>query len=65
MRYGLGLGMAYQIMDDLRDGDGVSILLEASAARDLARMYLADWTVAGDGHAQRILQSITKKVAEL
>lgn len=65
VRYGLGLGVAYQIMDDLRDGDGVSTLLEASAARDLARMYLADCTVPGDGHAQRVLQSITEKVAEL
>lgn len=64
-KYGMGLGVAYQIMDDLRDGDGVSTLLEASAARDLARTYLADCTVPGDGHAQRILQSITKKVAEL
>lgn len=65
VRYGLGLGVAYQIMDDLRDGDGVSTLLEANAARDLARMYLADCTVPGDGHAQRVLQSITEKVAEL
>lgn len=65
VRYGLGLGVAYQIMDDLRDGDGVCTLLEASAARDLARTYLADCTVSGDGHAQRILQSIIKKVAEL
>lgn len=64
-RYGMGLGVAYQIMDDLRDGDGVSTLLEASTARDLARMYLADCTVSGDGYAQNMLRSITKKVVEL
>ena len=28
-------------------------------------LTLADCTVSGDGHAQRMLQSITKKVAEL
>lgn len=65
VRYGLGLGVAYQIMDDLRDDDGVCTLLEASTARDLARMYLADCTVPGDGYAQNMLRSITEKVAEL
>lgn len=65
VRYGLGLGVAYQIMDDLQDGDGVCTLLEASTARDLARMYLADCIVSGDGHAQRVLQSITEKVVKL
>lgn len=64
-RYGMGLGVAYQIMDDLRDGDGVCTLLEACAARDLARAYLADCTVSGDGHAQRMLRSITEEVAAL
>ena len=28
-------------------------------------LTLADCTVSGDGHSQRMLQSITKKVAEL
>lgn len=64
-RYGMGLGVAYQIMDDLRDGDGVCTLLEACAARDLARAYLADCTVSGDDHAQRMLRSITEEVAAL
>lgn len=64
-RYGMGLGVAYQIMDDLRDGDGVCTLLEAFAARDLAQAYLADCTVSGDGYAQNILRSIVEKVAEL
>lgn len=64
-RYGMGLGVAYQIMDDLRDGDGVCTLLEACAARDLARAYLADCAVSGDGHAQRMLRSITEEVAAL
>ena len=64
-RYGMGLGVAYQIMDDLQDGDGVCTLLEASAARGLARMYLADCAVSGDDHAQRMLRSITEEVAAL
>lgn len=64
-RYGMGLGVAYQIMDDLQDGDGVCTLLEVSAARDLAQMYLTDCTVFGDGYAQNMLRNIIEKVAEL
>lgn len=64
-RYGMGLGVAYQIMDDLRDGDGVCTLLEARAARDLARTYLADCTVSGDDHAQQMLRCIAEEVAAL
>lgn len=64
-RYGMGLGVAYQIMDDLRDGDGVCTLLEARAVRDLARTYLADCAVSGDDHAQRMLRSITEEVVAL
>lgn len=64
-QYGMGLGVAYQIMDDLRDGDGVCTLLEACAARNLAQTYLADCTVFGDGYAKNMLRNIIEKAAEL
>lgn len=64
-RYGMGLGVAYQIMDDLQDGDGVCALLDPSAARALARTYLADCAVSGDGHPRLVLRGIAEEVAAL
>lgn len=64
-RYGMGLGVAYQITDDLRDGDGICALLEPGAARALATTYLADCAAPGDGCAGRLLRDIVEEVAAL
>lgn len=62
--YGRALGMAYQLLDDLRDGDGAYTLMGGDMVLQCARCYLEHCTVEGDTPAHRVLREIVKAVME-
>lgn len=62
MDYGRSLGMAYQLLDDVRDGDGVCALMCKDDVIQHAQRYLEDCNVEGDTPAHQVLRDIVKAV---
>ncbi len=60
--YGHNLGMAYQFLDDIRDGDGVINTMGRDRALELARGYLDGCKVEGDTPAHRALRALVREV---
>lgn len=53
--YGSTLGLAYQLVDDIRDNDGIAAYLQANEVKRLAHDLLARCRIDGDSPAHRFL----------
>ena len=62
MKYGKSLGMAYQIIDDIRDDDGISIIDEMDYLYNTINSYKNNCDIGDETNSRSFLTSLAKKV---